>query len=310
MTAASTTGRRSHDSGRARLPDRSETVERPDGVRIAFDVYGSGDPTIVMLPSAPIIHSRQWKAQVPFLSRSWRVVTYDGRGNGASDRPTSPEAYEVDRILGDLEAVMDATGTPRAVLVGLCGDGVMPSFALAAARPERVAGIVAIAVGLPFLTPPHPYRAAHSFTEPSEAYEGWGKVNMHYWRQDYPDFAAFFFGEMLPEPHSTKLLEDLVQWTVDGDAEAMTAEMLAEHVPPFPPDRDAVEAMAREIRCPLLLVHGTNDHCQPYARAVRLAELTGAPLVTVEGAGHIIPGRHPVLTNLLIRDFVRSLEVS
>ena len=300
----------SRDSGRARLPDLSGFAERPDGVHIAYDVYGSGSPTIVMLPSAPIIHSRQWKAQVPFLSRHWRIVTYDGRGNGASDRPTDPEAYQAERIVGDLEAVLDATGTDRAVLVGLCGDGVLPSFLFAAAHPERVAGIVAIAVGLPFLTPPHPHRIGFSFTDACEAYEGWQKINMHYWRQDYPDFASFFFGEMTPEPHSTKLHEDLVQWTVDGEAEAMIAEMLAEHTPPFPPDREAVERLAVSVTSPLLIVHGTNDRCQPYARAQRLAELTGAPLVTVEGAGHIIPGRHPVLTNLLIRDFVRSLEDS
>jgi pimeloyl-ACP methyl ester carboxylesterase len=58
----------------------------------------------------------------------------------------------------------------------------------------------------------------------------------------------------------------------------------------------------------MLIVHGTEDRCQPIARAHRLAELTGAPLVVVEGANHMIPGRHPVLANLLIRDFVRSLD--
>ncbi len=60
--------------------------------------------------------------------------------------------------------------------------------------------------------------------------------------------------------------------------------------------------------CPMLLVHGTEDRCQPLSRAQRLAELTGAPLVVVEGADHMIPGRHPVLANLLIREFIRSLE--
>jgi pimeloyl-ACP methyl ester carboxylesterase len=57
----------------------------------------------------------------------------------------------------------------------------------------------------------------------------------------------------------------------------------------------------------MLLVHGTEDRCQPIARSRRLAELTGAPLVVVEGANHMIPGRHPVLANLLIRDFVEHL---
>jgi pimeloyl-ACP methyl ester carboxylesterase len=285
----------------------AEVVERPDGVRIAYEIVGAGEPTIVLLPTTPIVHSRQWKGQVPFLSRHYRVVTYDGRGNGRSDRPTDPASYEEDWIVGDLEAVLDATGTRRPVLVGLCGDGVLRSLELAAAKPERVAGIVAIAVGIPFLTPPHPWRSAKSFTDPYPAYEGWRKENVNHWRVDYPDFARWFFGEMTPEPHSTKQIDDAVDWALDGDSEAMIAEVHVEQVPPFPVDLAAAEALARAIRCPMVIVHGTDDRCQPPARARRLHELTGAPLVMVEGAGHMLPGRHPVLVNLLIRDFVRSL---
>ncbi len=99
----------------------------------------------MLLPSAPIVHSRQWKAQIPYLSRSYRVVTFDGRGNGRSDRPTDPAAYADERFVEDIEAVMDATATARAVLVGLCVDGVWRAIRLAAERPERVAGIVAFA---------------------------------------------------------------------------------------------------------------------------------------------------------------------
>ena len=44
-------------------------------------------------------------------------------------------------------------------------------------------------------------------------------------------------------------------------------------------------------------------------RAWALSDLTGAPLIEVTGANHMIPGRHPILANLLIRDFVRGLSV-
>ena len=304
MIGETRTGAFDRDSGRARLPDRWGMASGPDGVRVAFDVYGTGNPTILLLPASPIIHSRHWKAQVHYLSRHYRVVTFDGRGNGRSDRPTDPTAYSDERVIGDVEAVMDATGTDRAVLVGLCVDGVWRSIRLAAAKPERVLAIVAFAVGVPLLSPRHPWRDGHDFEEELPKYEGWAQINRHAWQRDYPAFARFFFDAVTSEPHSTKAIEDAVSWALDGSVDAMLADADA----PMDLDRDGIEAICRSVSRPMLLVHGTKDHCQPIARAQRLAELTGAPLVVVDGADHMIPGRHPVLANLLIRDFVRSLQ--
>ena len=298
-------GIRRLESGRARQPVRTGFAVGDDRVRIAWEEFGSGDPTVVLLPSAPIVHSRQWKGQVPDLSRRHRVVTYDGRGNGLSDRPTEPDAFVDDRFVDDLACVMDATGTDLAVLVGLCVDGVWRAIRYAAEHPERVLGIVAFAVGVPRLTPPHPWYVSTAATfedEPTE-HDGWAKLNRHHWERDYPDFARFFFEEITSEPHSTKAIEDAVEWAVSGSVESMIAEARAT----FPFDRDAVEAICRTVRCPMLLVHGTEDSCQPIDRARRLSEITGAPLVVVDGADHMIPGRHPVLANLLIREFIQSL---
>jgi pimeloyl-ACP methyl ester carboxylesterase len=288
---------------RAREPDVTGTATSADGVKLVYETFGTGDPTLVMLPSAPIIHSRQWKAQVPYLSRSWQVVTYDGRGNGRSDRPTVAQSYAGDHPLNDTRAVMDAIGAERAVLVGLCGDAVWPAVQFAARWPDRVLGIVAFAIGVPLLTPPHPWRVQYGFHDELETDEGWAKLNEHYFRRDYPGFVRFFFGELTSEPHSTKVLEDIVGWALEGSVEAMVADNSVESTW----TRDSVEAVCRDVRCPLLIVHGTNDHCQPVSRAHRLAELTGGRLVIVEGADHLIPARHPVLANMLIRDFVRSL---
>ncbi len=289
---------------RAREPDVAGTAIADDGVRIAYESFGSGDPTLVLLPSAPIVHSRQWKGQVPYLSRHHRVIAYDGRGNGRSDRPTEVRSYAGDRLVEDARAVMDATATERAVLVGLCGDAVWPAIQFAARWPDRALGIVAFAIGVPLLTPPHPWRVQYGFHDALETDEGWAKLNEHYWRRDYPGFVRFFFGELTSEPHSTKVLEDIVGWALDGSVDAMVAEGGVEN----PWTLEAVEAVCRDVRCPLLIVHGTNDHCQPVSRAHRLAELTGGRLVIVDGADHLIPARHPVLANLLIREFVRSIS--
>jgi pimeloyl-ACP methyl ester carboxylesterase len=288
---------------RAVEPNLTAKVQSVDGVGIAYEVFGAGDPTIVFLPSTPIVHSRQWKGQVPYFGRRHRVIAFDGRGNGRSDRPTTPEAYREVGLVGDIEAVMDATETRAAVLVGLCGDGVWRAIQLAAARPERVRGIVAFATGVPLLSPPHPWRVQWSFDDVLPTDEGWAKVNRHYYRRDYPGFARFFFTEITSEPHSTKQIEDAVEWAVEGSVDAMIADAEVQNGTTLA----EVEATCRAVRCPMLLVHGTEDRCQPIARSRRLAELTGAPLVVVEGANHMIPGRHPVLANLLIRDFVEHL---
>jgi pimeloyl-ACP methyl ester carboxylesterase len=231
------------------------------------------------------------------------VVTYDGRGNGRSDRPTDAQSYAGDHTVEDTRAVMDATATKRAVLVGLCGDAVWPAIQFAARWPDRVLGVVAFAIGVPLLTPPHPWRVQYGFHDELDTDEGWAKLNEHYFRRDYPGFARFFFGELTSEPHSTKVLEDMVGWSLDGSVDANIADNSVESTW----TRETVEAVCRDVRCPVLIVHGTNDHCQPVVRAHRLADLTGARLVIVDGADHLIPGRHPVLANLLIRDFVRSL---
>ena len=288
---------------RAVEPAETGIATSPDGVRIAYEVFGAGDPTIVFLPSTPIVHSRQWKGQVPYFSRQYRVVAFDGRGNGRSDRPTEPDDYREERLIGDIEAVMDATASESAVLVGLCSDGVWRAIELAAAKPARVLGIVSFAAGVPGMAPPHPFKVQWSFEDELPTDEGWAKLNQHYFRRDYAGFARFFFEEITSEPHSTKQIEDAVAWALEGSVDAMIADsMLAQDF-----ELDDILATLRAVRCPMLLVHGTEDTCQPDERSRRLSELTGAPLVEVESADHMIPGRHPVLANLLIRDFVRSL---
>ena len=61
---------------RARYPDQEGYVTR-DGVRVFYEVYGSGEPTILLLPTWSIIHSRHWKAQIAFLALARLIVVAD-----------------------------------------------------------------------------------------------------------------------------------------------------------------------------------------------------------------------------------------
>ncbi len=299
---------RPSDGSPALLPDASGFVER-DGVRVAWDRYGDRGPdtgdraTVLLLPTWSIVHARVWKAQIAYLARSYRVITFDGRGNGRSDRPATAGAYAVEEFAADALAVMDATGTRSAVLVSL-SMGACWALDLAARHPERVDGAVFLGPALP-LAPPDPARAASAstFDDELEAYEGWDKYNRHYWRQDYRGFVEFFFAQCLPEPHSTKQTEDCVAWALDTDAETL---LLTEDAPGLG-GRDALVELARSVRCPVLVIHGSDDHIIRHAHGRALAELTGGRLMTFEGSGHLVQAREPVRTNLAIRAFVESL---
>src|ERR1041385_2857195 len=291
---------------RARYPDIDGHVER-GGTKIFYEVYGEAGPTILLMPTFPIAHSRMWKAQVPYLARAFRVVPFDPRGNGRSDRPRAPEAYTDDEFVADTLAVMDETGTDRAILVALC-TGTRWSIETAATHPDRVVGIVAIAPGVPFLSPPHEFRAkaAATFDQVVDESEGGSaKENRHYWLRDFPGWVGYHSGEvfMVPEPHSSKLMEDLVSWGLETDAETLLNLHDAPGGELFPETEEEAVDLCRRVRCPMLVIHGPLDRCQPVARAERLAEITGARLVILEGAGHAPMGRHPVVVNLLIREF-------
>jgi pimeloyl-ACP methyl ester carboxylesterase len=289
---------------RARQPDSSGYARTPDGLRLYYEIFGQGERTIILLPATPISHSRLWKGQLHYLARHFRVVAYDGRGNGLSDHPDSSGKWLGRWWADDCRTIMDATSTAAAVLVGICHDGVFPSIQVAAADPDRVLGIVAIGPGVPQLTPPLPFRvpAIEAFETVLESNEGWFKYNRHYIKDNHRGFLEFFFGEMFPEPHSTKQVEDAVAYGLDSTAEML----LIEDAEPVVTSRDEVEELCRRVTCPVLVIQGKIDNCQPYARGVALAELTGGRLVTLERGGHIPQARHPVLVNRLINEFASA----
>ena len=132
---------------RARYPDDQGYIER-DGVRVFYEVYGSGEPTILLCPTWSLVHSRVWKMQIPYLARHHRVVVFDPRGNGKSDRPPNVEAYAESEFARDALDVLDATGTEQAFVVGL-SRGTQRAILLAAEHPERVLGLVLIGPWFP-----------------------------------------------------------------------------------------------------------------------------------------------------------------
>jgi pimeloyl-ACP methyl ester carboxylesterase len=285
------------DQARARQPDDKGEVIRDDGVRIFYERYGAGDPAIVFVPSWSIVHSRIWKAQIPYFSRRHRVVTFDPRGNGRSDRPATATAYAEEEMARDILAVMDAAGVERAVLVSL-SRGAQRALIASSLAGERIVGHV-------FVSPST--WIGEGLGERGVDFErddapdiGWARFNASSWRRDYRGFLEFFFSECLTEPHSTKAIDDGVEWGLEIGPEALILSILG----PEPDEAEARELCAG-VRCPTLVIQGEADAVSGVGRGVGLAAaIPGARLLRIPGSGHLPSVRDPVRVNLAIADFV------
>jgi pimeloyl-ACP methyl ester carboxylesterase/DNA-binding CsgD family transcriptional regulator len=115
-----------------------------DGVSIAWSVAGTG-PALVLMPGVPFSNfEAEWR--IPVLRRAFstfaetvRLIQYDGRGTGRSQRDISN--LSLDAMLADIDAVLDAAGVGSVVLQGFY-HSCTHAIAYAARHPERVAGIV------------------------------------------------------------------------------------------------------------------------------------------------------------------------
>ncbi len=119
-----------------------------NGLSFTVDEAGDGDTVALCLHGFP--EARQaWSEQLPaFADLGWRAVAPDLRGYGDSDRPKGRRAYTIDTLVADVEALFDALGARRRILVGHDWGGII-AWQVAIRRPDLLDGLVV-------LNAPHP----------------------------------------------------------------------------------------------------------------------------------------------------------
>jgi pimeloyl-ACP methyl ester carboxylesterase/predicted glycosyltransferase len=296
------------EQSRAIYPDQEGYTER-DGVRIFYEVYGSGDQTILFCPTWSLVHSRVWKMQIHYLARHFRVVVFDPRGNGKSDRPRSVEAYAEAEFAQDALDVLDATDTDKAFIVGL-SRGTQRTLLLGTEHADRVAGLIFIGPFFPASRSLGGWRwrlmssrrMRPLFFRRPLVTRGWSKFNAVYVRENYREFVEWFVGEATCQDHSTKVFEDGVSWALETDPETLILTMLAEAAAPVT-RQDQLE-LASRVSCRVLVICGSNDRVTAFPDAKALAEATGGDLLEIDDGDHLTEGRRPFEVNVAIRRFV------
>jgi pimeloyl-ACP methyl ester carboxylesterase len=273
------------------------------GRRIAWQEFGAGNDVLLLMPTWSIVHSDFWRHQVPYFAERYRVIAFDGLGNGGSDRPTDPRMYGDLLVADDAMSVLDARDIGSAAVAG-ASLGAAWTLALAARHPERVNSAVFIAPDVP-LAPGHPEfdAAERAFDDVLSAHEGWARWNGYYWLAQYEDFLRFFFSQCFTEPDSATHIDHFLAMGLETTPQVLLATAGTDEANLT---ANSAATYARQLNCPSLVIHGDQDAITPAARGERLARLAGSELVIMTGSGHEPQCRIPGVVNPLIDHFLRS----
>jgi 3-oxoadipate enol-lactonase len=245
------------------------TTRASDGTRLHYEATGDGPP--VLLIQGLGTDSRGWALQRAAFARIHRVVAFDNRGAGRSDKPLGP--YSLPQMADDAIAVLDAAGIESAHLVGASMGGVLAQM-VATHHPERVRSLTLACTACQ--NPPWrrellgewiDLAAEHGATAVTRATVRW-VVGPRSMRRLAP-LASVFGGWIGPL--------GLIR-SADGFAAQAEAILAAD---------DAWAAELTNLRLPTLVVVGNQDVLTPRGDSEELAErIPGAELVVIAGGAH------------------------
>jgi pimeloyl-ACP methyl ester carboxylesterase len=249
---------------------RTTRVTVPDGVELAVHEWGRGNGAAVVLLHGGGLSSDEWTDLAPQLAERRRVVAFDARGCGASDR--DPERrYGVRTIAADLERVCSACGLRAFALVGH-SFGAVAACVYAAEHPDAVTSLVLVDGGPADRTRPS------SLEDPPRAFAT---------RAD----AARSLSRLLPRGFPDWYLDSRFETLGDGslvwrsDIDGRVAWAHAGGEPLVPRLWPFVEA----LQTPTIVLHGDESPLFPRETAVRMTGLNPrVRLVDVPRAGHFV----------------------
>jgi 3-oxoadipate enol-lactonase len=258
-------------------------------VSIYYEVHGTGEPLVLIMGLGG--SSALWLRQVPVFSRQYRVVTFDNRGTGQSDKPDI--SYTMEIMAGDLAGVLDAIGIHTAHVFGVSMGGMVAQhFVLL--HPGRVNSLI-----LGCTTCGGPISAIPDIETISLLFD------MERWRALPLEERA---REMLPFLLSQDFIDNnpsLIQHLIAIMKEHSTplhgytrqAEAIMRH--------DTYERLA-EIKAPTLVIAGDADKLVPIENSRILASrIAKAELVILKNMGHGFNIEAADETNKFILDFIR-----
>jgi len=258
---------------------RIDDCRAGDGVRLAIADVGRGLP-LVRAPTWFNHLEHEWQVSFRgelyrFLAERLRLIRYDGRGSGLSERYVPELSF--DTLGRDLQAVVDTLQLPRYALLGISQGGPV-ALAHAARHPERVSKIIlngAFALG----------RNKRGSAKDRETGQAYLTLMRHGWGDEHSAFLRTFCMLYFPGLSFAQIraLADLQRLAMSADA-AIRMRMACD-------DIDVVDLL-KQVSAPTLVLHSRYDNAVPFEEGQRLAAaLPNARFVALESENHVpVPG--------------------
>jgi len=266
-------------------------VTKVSDINLCYNVRGDGQPLIMIAGFATAQNA--WFPLVRAFSKHYRVVTFDNRGIGGSDKPTGP--YSTKMMAGDTIALMDHLGIDRAHILGGSMGGMIAQH-IAIDHPQRVDKLILFSTS----AGGQPLRDM-LFDLAEATTPNWNRSRSDLAGADLRKLTAAIasrsfnqpFNRMVVVPLAKLLLRLGMTKVPAGQIEALMTHNVLDRL--------------HLIQAPTLVLTGSKDRLMPLQSSEVLASrIKGAKLVVIDGGSHALAEGMPGRFNKEVLDFLRS----
>lgn len=266
-------------------------VHATDGTRIHYEVTGKSGATPVLMIQGLGASKNAWNLQRIAMATRFRIISFDNRGAGRSDKPEEP--FTLEQMADDAIAVLDAAGIDTAHVVGASMGGVISQI-VAVKFPHRVRSLTLVCTACRN----HPWR--------QELLQTWAKTAADKGMIEVGKVAA----QWVMSPRSFRRLVPAFTWM--GPLAALRPRhSFVSQIDAILNTREDLVDQLSTITAPTMVIVGNQDILTPRGDSEEIAErIPNAELVVISGAAHGLMMEHSSTFNRILIEFLQRTELA
>jgi 3-oxoadipate enol-lactonase len=266
-------------------------VHATDGTRIHYEVTGKSGATPVLMIQGLGASKNAWNLQRIAMATRFRIISFDNRGAGRSDKPTVP--FTLEQMADDALAVLDAAGIETAHVVGASMGGVISQI-VAVKYPHRVRSLTLVCTACRN----HPWR--------QELLQSWAKTAADKGMIEVGKEAA----QWVMSPRSFRRLVPAFTWM--GPLAALRPRhSFVSQIDAILNTREDLVDQLSTITAPTMVIVGNQDILTPRGDSEEIAErIPNSELVVISGAAHGLMMEHSSTFNKILIEFLQRTELA